>query len=274
MSKKRPEIPTYSHPIIETHFHLDMLKTHSPEEILSMSKQHHITSLITISTGKDNLDQIIEYTQEFENVFCSQGCHPHDSCHWDATALAHLKTNLNNPTKNAKIVAIGETGLDYYYLKSSREEQLRVFEEHLQVASDFKLPLVIHTRDADEDTIEILKKFSKHLPHKGVLHSFTSGQKLAEYALSEGFYLGFNGIITFKNAQNVRDILALTPMNRILLETDAPFLTPDPYRGNENAPHYLPFIAAKIAEVKNHSLEEVLPIIFENTLRLFSKLPK
>jgi len=139
----------------------------------------------------------------------------------------------------------------------------------LQIAIDFNLPVVIHTRDADEDTMTVLKKFSPLLKRKGVVHSFTSSLALAEFALSEGFYLGFNGIITFKNAQNVRDALMITPINRILLETDSPFLTPDPYRGVENAPYYLPFIAEKVAEVKNENLDFVLSQAYQNSIDLF-----
>jgi TatD DNase family protein len=171
-------------------------------------------------------------------------------------------------------VAIGEIGLDYHYSKSPHDEQRQAFEEQLQIAIDFNLPVVIHSRDADEDTMAILKNFSSTLKRKGVIHSFTSGLKLAELAIKENFYLGFNGIITFKNAENVRDALRLTPVEKILLETDSPFLTPDPYRGMENAPYYLPFIAEKIAEVKNLELTSVLEHAYKNSIDLFHfKLP-
>jgi TatD DNase family protein len=136
---------------------------------------------------------------------------------------------------------------------------------------EYNKPVVIHTRDADEDTRSILAEFVSQMPKKGVIHSFTSGLALAEYCLSEGFCLGFNGICTFNKAENVREVITATPMEQVLLETDAPYLTPVPYRGRENAPCYLPFIAEKVAEVKGLEVETVLAQAYQNSLReLFS----
>lgn len=267
MKNKRPPIPIPTHPIIETHFHLDMLKVSSKEETIALARKHNIEKLITIATGKDNLDPVIEFAAEFPEIYCSQGCHPHDSIHWDLKAQEKLHSNLLDPKKNIKIVAIGEIGLDYYYSKSPHIDQMRVFEELLDTAQKFNLPAIIHTRDADKDTQLILSRHQ--LSKKGVIHSFTSSPQLAEFVLAEGYFIGFNGIVTFKNAANVREVLQLTPLDRILIETDAPFLTPEPYRGVENNPCYLPFIAAKIAEVKNVSLEEVLKQVYQNALSLF-----
>ena len=264
---KRAEIPIFSHPIIETHFHLDMLKA-DRDEVLLRNKTHNIEKMITISTSDRNLDEVIKISETYSNIYCTQGLHPHEGKEWNDQVKDHVIQNLTKH-KNKKIVAVGEIGLDYYYSKSPRNEQLNAFEEQLQIACDFQLPVVIHSRDADEDTIMILKKFSNKLSRKGVIHSFTSGLDLAKFALNEGFYLGFNGIITFKNAENVRDALRITPLERILLETDAPFLTPDPYRGVENAPFYLPFVALKVAEVKGVSTEEILKICYENSKLLF-----
>lgn len=267
MSKKKRDIPVPQVPIIETHFHLDMLKAMSRIEIVEKAKKHNIEKMITISTSPDNLDEVISMAETFPEIYCTQGLHPHDGKEWNDEVKAHVLKNLKE--KNKKIVAIGEIGLDYYYSKSPREEQIKAFEEQLQIAVDFNLPVVIHTREADEDTMAVLKNFSTTLKRKGVVHSFTSGLGLAQFALDEGFFLGFNGIITFKSAENVRDALRITPMEKILLETDSPFLTPDPYRGVENAPYYLPFVAEKIAEVKNLSLDTVLKQAYQNSLALF-----
>lgn len=272
MSKKRKDIPLFALPIIETHFHLDMLKADSRDEIVQKCLQQNIEKMITISTNPNNLDEVIAIAEKYPNIYCTQGLHPHDGKEWNEKIKLHVLGNVNDPQKNKKIVAIGEIGLDYYYSKSPREQQLQAFEEQLQIAVDHNLPTVIHTRDADEDTISVLKNFSSSLKRKGVIHSFTSGLDLAQFALDEGFSLGFNGIITFKNAENVRDALRITPLERILLETDSPFLTPDPYRGVENAPYYLPFIALKIAEVKGVTIEEILSNAYKNSLELF-KLP-
>ncbi len=267
MSKKRRDIPVYSK-IIETHFHLDMLKERPWDEIIQLANSHNIEKLITISTSPDNLDKVLEISNSYANIYCTQGLHPHQGSEWNIAVKNKVIQNLS--TKNKKIVAVGEIGLDYYYSKSEHSLQRNAFEEQLQLAIDFNLPAVIHTRDADEDTKSILKNFSTALKKKGVVHSFTSGIPLLEFALSEGFSIGFNGIITFKNAENVRDALRITPIDRILLETDAPFLTPEPYRGVENAPHYLPFIAEKIAEVKGISLDECLNTIYKNSHLIFS----
>ena len=269
MSKKKRDIPILNHPIIETHFHLDMLKAHSRDEVVAKCLQHNIEKMITISTNPSNLDEVIAIAQTYPNIYCTQGLHPHDGKEWNDIVKAHVLKNLNDPKRNQKIVAVGEIGLDYYYSKSPRTEQLKAFEEQLQMAVDHNLPVVIHTREADEDTIAVLKNFSSTLKRKGVVHSFTSGLPLAQFALDEGFCLGFNGIITFKNAENVRDALRITPLEKILLETDSPFLTPDPYRGVENAPYYLPFIAEKIAEIKAVDIDSVLIHAYQNSIRLF-----
>lgn len=268
MSKPRPEIPIPSLPIIETHFHLDMLKAASREEIVTKTRLHNIEKMITISTSPRNLDEVIEISETYPEIYCTQGLHPHEGKEWNPEVKEHVLRNLNNP-KNKKIVAVGEIGLDFYYSKSPRDEQIKAFEEQLQIAVDHNLPVVIHSRDADFDTMAVLKNFTNTLKRKGVIHSFTSGLELAQFALDEGFYLGFNGIITFKNAENVRDALRITPLEKFLLETDSPFLTPDPYRGVENAPYYLPFVAQKVADVKNVSLETILTHAYQNSFDLF-----
>jgi len=170
------------------------------------------------------------------------------------------------------MVAVGEIGLDYHYNNSPREIQRKVFEKQLQIAADTDLPVIIHTREADEDTKSILKNFSPHLKKKGVIHSFTSGKELAEWVLNENFYLGFNGIVTFKKAENVQEIVKMSPLERILLETDAPFLTPVPHRGKENAPHYLPFVAQKIADLKGITARELEEQTLQNAYNCFQKL--
>jgi TatD DNase family protein len=269
MSKSRPEIPILDLPIIETHFHLDLLKSLTRDEIVAKTRQHNISRMITISTSDRNLDEVISITKTYPEIYCTQGLHPHEGKEWNDDVKKHVIKNLSDSSRNQKIVAVGEIGLDFYYSKSPRDEQVNAFEEQLQIAIDFNLPVVIHSRDADEDTIAVLKKYSPKLLRKGVIHSFTSGLDLARFALSENFYLGFNGIITFKNAENVRDALRITPMNRVLLETDSPFLTPDPYRGVENAPYYLPFVAQKVSEVKGETLENVLKTAYQNSIDLF-----
>ena len=251
--------------LIETHCHLDYLKDFPLEEILEKSWQSGIEKIITISVDPDNLEKVLSIANLHENVFCTQGVHPHDSIKITDADLIKIETNAKHP----KVVAIGEIGLDYHYNNSPQDIQRIMFERQLDIASRLNFPVVIHSREADEDTLAILKNFSHKLQRKGVLHSYTSGKPLAEFALSEGFKLGFNGIITFPKATNVREVLALTPIDKILFETDSPFLTPVPHRGKENGPYFLPHVAKKICELKNVSEDILFPQVYQNTVELF-----
>lgn len=264
MSKK-PPIPVFNHPLIETHCHLDYLEAEALQTALAAATAVNIERIITIGVSPDNLEKVMQLAQTYEQVWGTQGIHPHDAKDYDATVAAQIRANALHP----KILAIGEIGLDYYYDHSDRRVQRQVFESQLQIAIDLDLPIVVHTRDADEDTQAILRNFVGQLKQRGVIHSFTSGQALAEYCLSEGFCLGFNGISTFKPAENVREIMGMTPIEQILFETDAPYLTPVPYRGQKNEPKYLPFIVEQVAKVKNLEVAALLPQVWENSLRVF-----
>jgi TatD DNase family protein len=252
--------------MIDTHCHLDYLKDDSLENIINKSHAAGVEKIITISVEPSNFDLVQEITTRFPHVYGTQGIHPHEAKLANAQEYERMRNNIK---KNTKIVAIGEFGLDYHYMHSPKDIQLRVFEEQFEMAIDLNMPIVIHTRDADEDTAMILKKYASRLKPRGVLHSFTSTIALAQVGLDEGFYISFNGIITFKAAEAVRDVLRLCPMEKILLETDAPFLAPIPFRGRENAPFYLEHIAAKVAEIKNISIDEVKKQTTENAKKLF-----
>lgn len=265
MSKKKRDIPNYNLPIIETHCHLDYLKEMEVSQVLEKAAGVGVEKVITIGVDPENLAKVRKLVEQHETVFGTQGIHPHDAEAYTPECEAEIRQHIVHD----KMLAVGEIGLDYFYDNSDRAIQRQVFEQQLQIAIDHNKPVVIHTRDADEDTRAILKNFAPQMKHKGVIHSFTSGLPLAEYCLSEGFCLGFNGICTFNKAENVREVVAATPMEQILLETDAPFLTPIPYRGKENAPFYLPFIAEKVAEVKEVGIEELLKQAYVNSLRVF-----
>lgn len=254
--------------MIETHCHLDYLKAEPLEEILKKIKEAGINKIVTIGVDPLNLDKVMELSNTYEEIYFTQGIHPHDAK--EATDIEFNK--IISRAIMPKMVAVGEIGLDYHYNNSPPEIQRTVFEKQLQLACDLSLPVVIHTRDADEDTRAILKNFSGKLKCKGVIHSFTASLELAQFVLDEGFYIGFNGIITFKKAENVQEVVKITPPERILFETDSPFLTPVPHRGKENAPFYLPFVAAKIAELKGLDLELLKTQVLENSLKCFHKL--
>lgn len=252
--------------IIETHCHLDYLDTKELEETLKESRRVGIEKIITISVEPNNFDKVLKLANQNEMVFCTQGIHPHDAKEARQKDLELIKERQSL----SKVVAVGEIGLDYHYNNSPKAIQLKVFEEQLNIAAETNQPVVIHSRDADDDMARLLKEFAPKLNKKGVVHSFTSGPQLAQTALDLGFYLGFNGIITFKNAEEVRDIVRMTPIKQILFETDSPYLTPVPHRGKENNPSYLPFIIEKIAEIKNVDINELKEQVYQNSKTLFN----
>lgn len=251
--------------MIETHCHLDYLKDRPLAETLTLSKQAGVEKIITIAVSPDNLDSVLAIAANNPDIFCTQGIHPHDASKYSDEVEAKIIFNLTQQ----KVVAVGEIGLDYHYDNSPRQLQIDAFRRQLTIAINHEKPVVIHTREAEDDTAQILNEMAPRLARKGVIHSFTSTPDLAKTVLALGFHIGFNGIITFKNAQNVRDIVELTPIDKILIETDSPFLAPIPHRGKENAPFNLPFVAAKIAEIKNISVDEVLRITTQNAKNLF-----
>ncbi|PTY37713.1 hydrolase TatD [Saccharospirillum sp. MSK14-1] len=265
MSRKKRDIPVFSHPIVETHCHLDYLKDAELSQILDDARAVGIERIVTIAVEPDNLGRVRDLTEEHAMIYGTQGIHPHDADHYTEATDAELRQHGNDD----KIVAIGEIGLDYHYDHSDRAKQRQVFADQLKIACELDKPVVIHTRDADEDTQAILADYVPHLKRKGVIHSFTSGIDLAQYCLEQGFMLGFNGIITFNKAENVREVLAATPIEQLVVETDSPFLTPVPYRGQENAPKFLPFVIEKIADVKQLPVDQVLKQSYQNAQRLF-----
>lgn len=263
MSKKI--LPPMPGPLIETHCHLDYLKQAPLPEVLAQARAVGVQRIITIGVSPANLAQVRTLAQQYPEVWGTQGIHPHDAEGYSEAVEAEIRTHLSDP----RLLAVGEIGLDYYYDHADRAVQRQVFARQLQLAVQFDRPVVIHSRDADADTMAILAEFGPSLRRKGVIHSFTAGQDLADFCLAEGFCLGFNGIISFNKADNVRAIARNTPLDRILLETDAPYLTPVPHRGVENAPQYLPWVAIKLAEVLGQPLETLLAQTNQNALALF-----
>lgn len=255
--------------IIETHCHLDYLKTKPLEDTLQGAMDVGVQKIITIAVEPNNFDAVFKLAQDHPQVYFTQGIHPHDAKLQTEEAFKKILER----SSHEKFVAVGEIGLDYHYDNSPRDIQQEVFKRQLSIAIECNKPAVIHSRDADEDTIKILKKFAPQMNNKGVIHSFTAGFELAQVAIDLGFALGFNGIITFKNAHEVRSIVSLCPLDQILLETDAPFLSPVPKRGRENTPENLPYILEKIAEIKEISPIEVEEACLKNSLRVFDFKP-
>lgn len=265
MSTNKKAIPVFSQPMIDTHCHLDYLKENSLDVLIERALESNVQYMVTIGVSPDNQQKVRELIQYHPMIYGTQGVHPHDAAQLTQDGVDEIREHIGQN----KIVAVGEIGLDYHYEHSPRAIQRKVFETQLQLAVDHNKPVVIHTREADEDTRAILANFSRDLKKRGVIHSFTSGIELAQFCLDEGYSLGFNGICTFNKADNVREIISYTPIEQILLETDAPYLTPVPYRGQENAPFYLPFIAERIAQIKALPIEELLTQTYKNSLSVF-----
>lgn len=270
-SKKRRDIPRFGQAIIETHCHLDYLEEEALPEALNSAAEVGIERIVTIAVSPDNLDTVRRLAQGHPQVWCTQGIHPHEAAQYDDDVEARILAGCQASTR---VVAIGEIGLDYYYDHADRAVQRQVFARQLALAAQLQLPVVIHSRDADADMQAILEEHVGDLPRRGVIHSFSSGLGLAEYCIDAGFYLGYNGMVTFNSADNVREAVALTPLEQLVLETDAPYLTPVPYRGRPNAPHFLPFVAERIAQIKELPIEQMLTAAYRNSLALFFPAPQ
>ena len=254
--------------IIDTHCHLDFKEFKEDfNNVLLKAKNNDVLGMQTICTKIDEFPKIINIAENHSNIWCSIGTHPHN---------ADLEMNISKETiiklcLNNKVIGIGETGLDYFYENSNKKNQINSFLKHIEVARITNLPLIIHARDADDDIIQILTEEYNKSPFTGVIHCFTASYELAKAALSIGFYISFSGIITFKNADEIRKTCKKIPIDRILVETDAPFLAPVPFRGNRNEPSYITETIKKVAEIKNLSEEEVINITTNNFFKLFKR---
>jgi TatD DNase family protein len=251
---------------IDTHCHLDKLDA-TPEEAVNEAKDAGVQRMLTISVDEPSLDFVSNAVQQFPEVYGSVGFHPHD-----ASAMSDSLENKIRQLaqEEEKLIAIGEIGLDYHYLYCPVEVQQRVFRQQLMLAEELNLPVVMHSREAEADTLNILKE--NPVKSLGVAHSFTSSFEMARTLVEMGWYLGINGIVTFKNAEDLREVVRWLPLEKLLLETDSPFLAPVPFRGKPNKPAHIPVIATFIAELRDISLQELAEQTNENAQRLF-KLP-
>tara|TARA_B100000378_G_scaffold155220_1_gene125198 strand:- start:132 stop:902 length:771 start_codon:yes stop_codon:yes gene_type:complete len=249
---------------IDTHCHLDKLDS-TPEEAIIEAKQAGVQRMVTVSVDEPSLDFVSSMVQQFPEVYGSVGFHPHDA----AELTEDLEQKIRKlALEEKKLIAIGETGLDYHYMYSSAEVQQQVFSKQLQLAVELNLPVIMHSREAETDTLNILQEIPV-LP-LGVAHSFTSSFEMAKTLIEMGWYIGINGIVTFKNAEDLREVVSWLPLDRLLLETDSPFLAPIPFRGKPNKPAHIPAIATFIAELRGISLEQLSEQTSANAQRLFN----
>jgi TatD DNase family protein len=252
---------------IDVHCHLDRLEG-GPAAALQQAIDAGVNRLITIGTEPEDLPIVIELAEKFApHVFCTIGIHPHDGVKYSDEVGVFLRKNASHP----RVVAIGEIGLDYYYNQSPKENQVFAFREQLRIAADVGLPVEIHTRDAEEDTIKILSEFKGQV--KGIIHCFTGTAKLAQEALDLGYNISISGVVTFKNATDLRNTVKnIVPLDRLHVETDAPFLAPVPMRGKSNTSAYVIHTAQVVADLKNVSLQTLSEQTKKNAEKLFFKL--
>lgn len=254
--------------LVDSHCHLDFDSFDADRsEVLGRAFAAGVGTLVTICTRLSRFDEIRAIAELDERLWCSVGIHPHQVAEEEAATVAALVARAAHP----KVVGIGETGLDYYYDYSPRADQAASFRTHVAAARETGLPLIVHTRDADDDMAAILRDEAGKGAFPCVLHCFSSGRALAETALDLGFYISLSGIVTFRNAEALRAIARDVPLDRLLVETDSPFLAPVPNRGKRNEPAFVVHTAAAVAEIRGIEPEMLARATTDNFFRLFAR---
>lgn len=251
---------------IDVHTHLNMLDM-PPEQALEAARREGVEEMITIGTSPDDLPLVLSLAQRFfPRVACTLGIHPHEAELYTPEVEKFIRTEAVRP----EVVAIGETGLDYYYNTAPKEQQILAFRAQMQMAQDLGLPVEIHTRDAEEDTLAVLRDFSGG--RRGLLHCFTGTWQLAKAGLDLGYDISISGVVSFKNAEALREVVQKVPLDRLHVETDAPFLAPVPHRGKKNQPAFVTHTAALVAQLKGVPVEKLSAQLRANAQALFPKL--
>ena len=254
--------------MIDSHCHLD----HEPlisnlDNVIQRSKAVGVKKILTISTSIESFSRVKEIVKKDDMIYGTIGIHPHEA----NKNIVDIEFFIKNLRENKKIIGIGETGLDFYYDNSDREKQIDSFKVHIEAALENNIPLIVHSRNAEEKTFEILNRYKdKNL--KILMHCFTGSEKFAKELLNLNTYFSASGIITFKNSEELQKTFKSLPLNRILIETDSPFLAPVPYRGKKNEPSFIKFTAKKLAELHNIDISELISQTTNNFNRLFQKL--
>lgn len=259
---------------IDSHCHLNHERIEGagmPEEVVGRARAAGVSGMVNICCRvATEFPTILKTAQSLENVWCTLGTHPHEASKPEEQAIS-LEQLVKLAQSDPKIVGIGESGLDYYYTHSTVDDQKASFRKHIQACIETNLPLVVHARDADKDVMQIIREEGAGTALKGVLHCFSSGRAMAEDALDFGFYISLSGIVTFKQAEELQAIARDVPLERILVETDAPFLAPTPLRGKTNEPAYVTHTGVYVSELKDVSPDDMARITSENFFRLFDR---
>ncbi len=254
--------------LVDSHCHLDFNDFEEDmDEVIARAKECGVSLMLNAGNNLDELKNQLALSEKYPFVYAAVGVHPHNAQEYPDLRAEQLITE----TAHLKVIGIGETGLDYYYDYAPRDLQIKLLREHIKAAQETGLPLIIHNRDSDEDMISVLGEAHRKKPFNGVIHCFSSSQKLADFALSIGFYLSASGIITFNKSGDIRDIFETVPLERLLVETDSPFLAPIPQRGHRNEPSYVRYTAEKLAQLRDIPFEKLAQITSDNFCNLFRK---
>jgi TatD DNase family protein len=254
--------------LIDSHCHLDYLQRDGDiDEIVARAGRAGVGAMVTISTKLSEFPIVLAIAERYPNVFCSVGVHPHEA---EAEGQENPE-RLLELAQHPKVVGIGETGLDYFYEHAPRNKQQVSFRAHIAAARESGLPLIVHARDADDDTVAIMREEYNRGSYPAVIHCFTAGPALARAALDMGFYISLAGVVTFRNAESLRDTVREVPLDRLLVETDSPYLAPVPKRGKTNEPAFVVHTAEKLAEIKGVSTDLLSEATTANFKTLFSR---
>jgi len=250
--------------IFESHAHYDSHQFNEDrEELLKSMQENGIGTILNVCADWDSVTEVVEMVQNYPFMYAAVGLHPDEVGDLDDERFEILKAQC----QNEKVVAVGEIGLDYYWDNEAHDIQKKWFVRQLDLARELSLPVIIHSRDAAEDTLKIMKEYAQGL--QGVIHCFSYSKELAEEYVKLGFHIGIGGVVTFKNGKKLKEVAEVVPLERILLETDCPYLAPEPYRGKRNSSLYIPHIAQAIADIKVISYEEVVVQTERNAKMLF-----
>lgn len=249
--------------LIDTHSHVDMLEGMTPDEAIKNAKENGVEKIIVPCAAAGDIDKIYNLVNTYDELYGLLGVHPSEVKDWDDSLIQ----KISDYAKSLKIVGIGEIGLDYYWDKSFIDLQKDIFIKQIKLANTLNLPICVHDRDAHKDTFDILKAYNKC--STVVMHCFSGSVEFARECVKEGWYLALGGVVTFKNAVKMKEVAIDVPLERLLLETDAPYLTPVPFRGKQNQPTYVRFVAEEIAKLRGISFEKLAGVTSENARKVF-----
>lgn len=246
---------------IDTHCHLSKIDYGNINDVMNENRKNDIDKIVVSGYSKESIEEVVNLSKQYDDIYLTLGYHPSEVNYINEQDLKYLEKLLQTTDK---LLGIGEIGLDYHYGKEDREKQIKLFKKQLSIAEKLDLPVIIHTRDACGDTIDILKQYNV----RGIIHCFSGSIEVAKEYINMGFLLGIGGVVTFKNS-NLYKVIETVSLDNIVLETDSPYLTPEPFRGKKNSSKYIPIIASKIAEIKGISVNDVSDATTNNAMKIF-----